>query len=160
MNHYIYTHPMFIEDVKKIGKAVLNSYSPQWTPKIIVGLSRGGLLPALYLSHMLKLPMKPIELSLRDFTSAPKREDLKVFDDDVLIVDDIFDTGATITQILQYKNAFEAGLFPHERKIAKVAVLVHNTSCILSPPDFIGSKITKDEHGHPWVIFEYEDIKI
>ena len=40
-----------------------------YKPGIIVGLSRGGLLPAVMLSHILDVGMIPFSLSLRDNTS-------------------------------------------------------------------------------------------
>ena len=40
-----------------------------YKPGIIVGLSRGGLVPAVMLSHILDVGMIPFSLSLRDNTS-------------------------------------------------------------------------------------------
>lgn len=37
-----------------------------WKPDYIVGISRGGLVPAVMLSHYLDVPMKPLQVSLRD----------------------------------------------------------------------------------------------
>ena len=55
-----------------------------------MGVSRGGLTPAVSLSHLLKLPMVPIQKSLRDFPSwatyKPPKKHKKA-----LIIDDICD---------------------------------------------------------------------
>lgn len=37
-----------------------------WRPDYIVGISRGGLIPATLLSHYINVPMKPLQVSLRD----------------------------------------------------------------------------------------------
>ena len=37
-----------------------------WKPDYIVGLTRGGLVPAAMLSHYLEVPMETLKVSLRD----------------------------------------------------------------------------------------------
>jgi hypoxanthine phosphoribosyltransferase len=37
-----------------------------WMPDYVVGLTRGGLNPALKISHYLKIPMETLKVSLRD----------------------------------------------------------------------------------------------
>lgn len=73
----------------------------KYKPDFIVGISRGGLVPAIMLSHQLNVPMLPVVWSTRDFI-AEDRERIEaiqhhVMDESkqVLIVDDICDTGAT-----------------------------------------------------------------
>lgn len=55
--------------------------------EVIYGLARGGLVPAVMLSHSLKVP---IVLNMEEVWR------LKVKGKDVLIVDDISDTGETL----------------------------------------------------------------
>ena len=38
----------------------------QWQPDYIVGIGRGGLIPATLLSHYMDTPMKTLDVSLRD----------------------------------------------------------------------------------------------
>ena len=103
-----------------------------WKPDYIAGITRGGAVPAVLLSHYLNIPMHPLEISLRDgggcvsnlgmaedafgYIPVEDRQDayfeinmLPVKGDvsdpkkrkNILIVDDINDTGATIAWIKQ-----------------------------------------------------------
>ena len=37
-----------------------------WKPDYIVGITRGGAIPAVMLSQYLGIPMRPLQVSLRD----------------------------------------------------------------------------------------------
>lgn len=67
-----------------------------YKPGIIVGLSRGGLVPAVMLSHILDVGMIPFSLSLRDNTSIRHEFDLLDGFGNILVVDDINDSGETL----------------------------------------------------------------
>ena len=73
----------------------------KFDPCCIVGLSRGGLLPGVMMSHWLNKPFKPVKAALRDF---PEWEDYlpRKTDERVLIVDDICDSGETFTRMKNY----------------------------------------------------------
>lgn len=60
--------------------------------KVITGLPRGGLIPAVCLSHKLGVPYAPYHLYLNDITIPRNR---------ILIVDDIVDSGDTLAQIIE-----------------------------------------------------------
>ena len=70
-------------------------------PDVIVGVSRGGLIPGVMISHKLNIPFKPVHASTRDFPHwenyLPKSKDEKV-----LIVDDICDSGETFERLSEY----------------------------------------------------------
>ena len=79
-----------------------------WRPDYIVGITRGGLIPAVMISHYLGVPMKSLDVSLRDGgdteTNAWMAEDAYGYNEapkNILIVDDINDTGATLDWIIQ-----------------------------------------------------------
>ena len=38
-----------------------------FNPDVIVGISRGGLIPGVMMSHKLNVPFKPVHASTRDF---------------------------------------------------------------------------------------------
>jgi len=71
-------------------------------PDLIVGIARGGLLPALHLSHALDVPMECMPWSTRDSTikmySGPVDQELQS-GKTVVFVDDINDSGLTMAQI-------------------------------------------------------------
>ena len=80
-----------------------------WRPDYIVGISRGGCVPAVMLSHLLKVPMWSLKVSLRDDvqceSSCWMAEDALGYGisqtKNILIVDDINDSGATFKWIQQ-----------------------------------------------------------
>ena len=74
-----------------------------WTPSFIIGIGRGGLAPAVYLSHATGLPMLSVDHSseVPDFADAPlvrlaarTREGERL-----LFLDDINDTGGTLAKL-------------------------------------------------------------
>ena len=99
--------------VSKISRDIILS---EWKPDLIVGLTRGGLIPAVMLSHYFNIPMKALHVALRDFPDTCS--DLDLADQTyaglkVLIVDDINDTGATFKWIL---NDWRSSAYPDDDK--------------------------------------------
>ena len=77
-----------------------------WMPDYVVGLTRGGLVPALKISHYLGVPMETLKVSLRDNGVAGEACESNCWMAEdaydgkhILIVDDINDTGATLNWI-------------------------------------------------------------
>jgi hypoxanthine phosphoribosyltransferase len=71
-------------------------------PALIVGITRGGLLPALHLSHHLERPMTTIKWQTREEDAQEYSGALQDFIDSgkhVVFVDDINDTGRTFSEI-------------------------------------------------------------
>ena len=63
MKKRIVTFDEFKGLVQEICRQIAND---RWRPDYIVGLTRGGLLPATMISHYLEIPMKSLQVSLRD----------------------------------------------------------------------------------------------
>ena len=107
-----------------VNKISYQMYKDAWRPDYIVGLTRGGLVPAVYMSHTLDIPMETLKVALRDgeggesncwmaedafgYLSAskiPRPKDEPTSDPslrkNILILDDINDTGATLDWIIQ-----------------------------------------------------------
>jgi xanthine phosphoribosyltransferase len=102
-----------------------------WTPDYVVGLTRGGLVPANLISQYLGIPMQTLSVSLRDNESGPEsnlwmsedafgyvsndqRGESGALSDPsyrkkILIVDDINDSGATLNWI---KNDWMTSCLP------------------------------------------------
>jgi hypothetical protein len=93
----------------------------------VVGVLRGGLIPAVMLSHRLDLPM----IVARPTSQLGESENL-------LFVDEIYDTGATI-------NALKA-----RHPSSDFAVLYHNND--LPPLKFYGTKQLLNK----WLVFPWE----
>ena len=65
----------------------------------VVGIKRGGLVPAVALSHALHIPMYTLEWSNRDYPANNDSQRVLQPGSKILLVDDICDTGKTISQI-------------------------------------------------------------
>lgn len=63
------------------------------TPLYITGLPRGGVIPAIIISHRLGIPYINVE-NIKKYSSQ-----------DVLVIDDIADTGETLNQYRIYSTA-------------------------------------------------------
>jgi hypoxanthine phosphoribosyltransferase len=116
-----------------------------WRPDYIVGITRGGLLPAVMLSHYFDVPCETLKVSLRDGSEQESNlwmaEDAFGYNDgrqdplsskNILLVDDINDTGATFNWIM---NDWPSGCLPNDAawnsvwgKNVKFAVIVDNAS--------------------------------
>lgn len=141
-----------------------------WRPDYVVGLTRGGLVPALMLSHYLSVPMNTLGVSLRDGNDAGPESNLWMAEDayghnmdrpkNILIVDDINDSGATLNWI---KQDWPSGCFPNDAKWNDVwnnnvrfAVLINNEASDFKTPDYVGKFINKSEQDE-WCVFPWEN---
>lgn len=98
----------FDADISVIYNQLIDS---GWMPDYIVGVKRGGLIPAVKLSHILDKPLIMMSCQLRDSEDKEVRlyevEEIPK-DKKILIVDDICDSGITLSQIIIkfYANGF------------------------------------------------------
>lgn len=148
-----------------------------WIPDYVVGLTRGGLVPANLISQYLEVPMETLKVSLRDDTSQPESnlwmaEDAFGYTDydpmvscdgrkNILIVDDINDSGATLNWIKQdWENSCLPGNERWEHiwgNNVRVAVLVDNeASASELNVDYSAVGLNKAEEDC-WIVFPWED---
>ena len=191
MNKLIINNQELKNLVAKICREITNS---GWRPDYVVGLTRGGLIPAVMISHYFDVPCETLKVSLRDGGEPesnlwmaedafgyPRQErfienpvdvtgileaasDLLEQGDNyknILIVDDINDTGATINWIME---DWPSGCMPNDTTWPEVwnnnvrfAVLVDNlaSQCKVKM-DYLGMEINKAEND-VWVDFPWED---
>ena len=105
-------------DIERMCVSIVNQmYADQWRPDYIVGLTRGGNVPATIISNMTGIRCEALKVSLRDDDQGPESncwmsEDAFGYNDgtivsagplhkNILIVDDINDTGSTFNWIKQ-----------------------------------------------------------
>lgn len=117
----------------------------------IVGLVRGGLPLATRLSYILDIPLVPLTWSTRDFEDKEINETIPAdmnAGQNILLVDDLIDTGETISQVIE-----TFGDFPKES--LSIACLYLNTDQDIMP-DFFHKTISRKEDER-WINFWWED---
>ena len=109
-----------------------------WCPDLIVGITRGGLVPAVTMSHRLDVPMITVDIKKRDHveSSMPNVVEVNYIVDSVvnkgwniLVVDEINDTGTTLNTLVD--DLFQSGL-PSENMAdfgkVRMAVIINKES--------------------------------
>ncbi len=147
-------HPIaydqFLADVAALSDQV---GADGWRPDFVIGVGRGGLVPAVYISHRLNLPM----LSIDHSSKVPGFADdllAKVASDSaagtrLLFVDDINDSGGTIA----YMRGLLAdhGCAPDNLRFA---VLLNNSRS-RAQVDYWAAMIDR-ESDKRWFVFPWE----
>ena len=151
-----YDYDEFRAGINHIAETITTS---GWTPDYIVGIVRGGAIPAVYLSHALKLPLVTVAWSTRDKTIFGNESNCWIPEDimdgkKVLIVDDIVDGGETIRELLEDWQKSVAGLGPLNKENIKIATMWYNSSQDIVV-DFYHKVIDRNEDTR-WVVFPWE----
>lgn len=163
---------------------VTDMYTSGYKPDYIVGITRGGNIPATIISNMTGIPCSALHVSLRDATSdnesncwmaddafgvvtIEEQEVLKCRWDlgkrkKILIIDDINDTGATFNWI---RNDWQANCFPQEDNAwesiwgnsVKFAVLTENLASDFHHTNFYAHEINKAEED-VWLVYPWEAV--
>jgi len=165
------------QDVEKQVQEILRQlHQDQWRPDYVVGLTRGGLIPANLISQYLDCRMETLKVSLRDGNECESNlwmaedafgypvHDAMCSDNgrkNILIVDDINDSGATLNWIMQ---DWPSGCLPNDEcwkevwgNNVRVAVLVDNEASITTMPiNYSAMDINKAEEDS-WIVFPWED---
>ena len=151
-----------------------------WRPDYVVGITRGGLVPANMLSQYLNIPCETLKVSLRDggecesncwmaedaFGYVPKEErgDSGTETDparrkNILVVDDINDTGATIAWI---KKDWRSSCLPNNYvwdnifgSNVRFAVITDNISS-KEHVSYSANEINKAEEDC-WIVYPWEE---
>lgn len=142
-----YTYQDFQGDCKKIADQIIMSGHHI---DYIVGVVRGGAIPAVCLSHLLELPMRCVSWST--FHPQQMREHAMDIADDIgegkkiLLVDDIIDSGRTVEELLDDWQQ------PREKVL--IASLMNNSD-LKVVPDFTGRSFSRKEMPE-WIDFWWE----
>lgn len=158
------------QDVEAQTQEILRQiHLDDWRPDYVVGLTRGGLVPANLISQYLGCRMETLKVSLRD--GMEQESNLWMAEDafghemekpkNILIVDDINDTGATLNYI---REDWPSGCFPDNPRWpgvwgsnVRVAVLVDNESSKNQiPVSYSAVDINKAEQD-VWIVFPWEE---
>jgi hypoxanthine phosphoribosyltransferase len=112
------------DDIDSAVESLAHQIQKSDTPiEAIIGLPRGGLIPAVLLSHKLNIPY------------VGGDEDFEEYEN-VLIVDDICDSGETLKQYYQ--------MFP--------IATIHYKQTAIVKPDFYYSLTPQDK----WIVYPWE----
>jgi xanthine phosphoribosyltransferase len=156
-----------------------------WRPDYIVGITRGGLIPAVMISQYMDVPLHTLNISFRDADLGPE-SNLWMAEDafgyvsvdshevadgtdptrsdpatrkKILIVDDINDTGRTLNWI---KEDWPSGCLPQNPEWDKIwnntvrfACIVDNQASEFKTVDYSGLIINKHEEPS-WIEFPWE----
>ncbi len=149
--HYV-PYETFLADLEAIARQLEGD---SWKPDFLVGVGRGGLVPAAYLSHRTGITMLSVDHSSGDAAfadellaklAAKSREGSRI-----LIVDDINDSGSTLAylrQVLVRHGCSE----PHIRE----AVLVNNVRS-RARVEYAGTHIDRSQDKR-WYVFPWEAV--
>jgi hypoxanthine phosphoribosyltransferase len=180
-NHYIYDW----SDVENAAHSIIEQmFRDNWRPDYIVGITRGGLPLATLLSHCADCRLETLKVKLRDIKPGESCEsNLWMADDafgivdeysgvtgarwdilqrkNILIVDDINDTGATFEWI---KKDWQSSCFPGNESWDTVwnnnvrfAVMTENLASNFKDVRYSWDKVDKSKKD-VWLIYPYERV--
>ena len=139
------TYNSIEEGVANIAKRITKSTAPSY-PDFIVGLSRGGLIPGVMLSHILNIPFIPVCYSSKrgkgddkyNLTYLPPIKARRI-----LLIDDICDSGHTMNDVSDY--------YTPSLEIETASLYVKEDSVI--QPTYYWKFLKADD---PWIDFPWE----
>lgn len=152
---YLYMKKEYLsyEQISSMTHEVMDQVQKSnWIPTMILGLCRGGLMPAILMSHGWDIPMRSFNLSLRDQKSFTPDDPAAITSlvekgHRVLVVDDINDSGATITWL---KDRLQ-----HHQQHVRFAVLLNKANSSQSA-DYSSLPVSINQ-SHVWWVFPWEN---
>ena len=147
---YYISNDKFVADVRALAYSVVTG---GWIPDFVIGIGRGGLVPSVYISHQLALPMLSVDHSSQvpDFADELLRKvaEHSAAGTKLLFVDDINDSGGTIDYVRMLLAA--NGCNPDNLRFA---VLINNSRS-KATVDYWAEMIDRADDKR-WFVFPWE----
>ena len=178
------------KDIEHMVNTINNlMFADNWRPDYIVGMTRGGLVPAVMMSNITGIKMHALDVRFRDtgdnysgpesnlwmaeeafgmngdqtaqmdWTNAKLMEHYMSHRKNILIFDDINDSGKTMEWI---KQDWPAGCLPNDKgwdtvwgNNVRFASLLDNQASNFGDVDYTAMEINKMEKD-VWVVFPWE----
>jgi len=144
-------------DVEKMcSQLLVQLYNSEWRPDYIVGITRGGNVPATILSNMTGIRCEAVKVALRDGESGKTGDSIAWMAEDakmgknILVVDDINDTGATFKWLSE-----DWGLNGGDN--VRFATLTENLSSDFDGVDYYCDEVNKAEED-VWLVYPWENV--
>ena len=140
---------------KAIQSIAMQMYESEWRPDYIVGITRGGLVPAVILSHMTNIPMHTLCVQLAaEGLEENTESNIKMAGDaingkNILIIDDINRGGDALEWIINDWALSEESLHGN----VKFASLIIDPNSKVDT-DFFYEELDTDVEN--WVNFPWE----
>lgn len=146
------SYERFVADVQAIARELEGD---RWRPDFLVGIGRGGLIPAAYLSHRTGIPMLSVDHSSKVAGFADellvKLAGMSMAGQRILFVDDINDSGATLAYL--HENMLRHGAGPGNHRFA---VLINNLRS--SAVTDYSSRTIDRAADKDWYVFPWESV--
>lgn len=147
----ILAYPSWHDIEKGCALIVNQSLKANRTYGAIVGLTRGGLIPAVIISHILNVPVIPVSYSSKggrgDGSYVNELPQIRWGEDihpALLVVDDICDSGNTMIEVCHH--------YKTTGHIVSSAALYYKESSLIRP-DFYWQELPNDA---PWITYPWE----
>jgi len=137
-------------------------YSDDWRPDYIVGVTRGGLIPAVMMSHYTGIKMHTLDVRLRDGDGVGPESNCWMSEEAgagkrILILDDINDTGETFKWIVKdwEESNPPADWLDIWGNTVRFATIIDNVPSKFDV-DYTSIEINKAEDP-AWIVFPFEE---
>ncbi|KXA90931.1 xanthine phosphoribosyltransferase [candidate division MSBL1 archaeon SCGC-AAA259D18] len=141
------------QDIEKAVEALAITIREEYDPDAIVGIARGGLIPAVRLSHLLNdLLMRVIHVRYYENVDETKEKpeifwsDVGKMKGKVLMVDDVADTGNTLEVVMDHlKDRIEGEL--------KICTIAYKPTSKIEPDYYV-------YETEKWIVFPWEEAPV
>ena len=153
-------------DVQRQVQSIIRQMTlDSWKPDYVVGITRGGLVPATLISHYLQCPMETLQVRINDGVPGECESNLWMPEDAVagkkiLVVDDLKTTGNTLNWLItDWSGSVFNGqwdmIWHNNVKFAALYNCAHSNRSI--DVDYSAADISNESGEEVDIVFPWED---